>query len=1019
MSARQELNSYLARLEQRLRVGTLSQGAAILTSSALVATVVLVLGANALAFSEGSVTAARLLLVCAIGSAAVFGVALPLWRLSRAGAVRKAEVVFPQFQQRLVTFAEREEAGDDPFIDLLAADALEVAAGAEPAVVAPNWRVLMMVGTGAVSVAVLVWMITAMPGFLGYGAHLLWTGSHAGAAPLYDIKVSPGDITVRRHADQLITAQPSGMLAPTVRLYARYQSASKWEPVTMQPRSGSSGYQFVFTGLPENVEYYVQAGARQSAHFNIKVVDLPSVKQIKVTYHYPAWTGLKDTVEERGGDIRAIEGTRAELEVATDRPLASGLLVLDNGQQVRLTGGGEGNRYTGEIQVDADGLYHVAALDAGQPVRLSEDFFIEARKAGAPDVVLSRPGGDYRASPIEEVTFAVRARDEFGLKDLQLHYSVNGAPEKTVPLLKQSGEKEANGTSMLALEDFKLVPGDLISVYATAKDARSESHTDMMFVQVDPFEREFSQSQQSGGGGGGGGGGGQGNDPSEISRREKEMIAATFKQQGDKKATEKQAAETAKFLSDAQATLRDQSESLAGRLDARELTRENPEFSAFQQEMAAAAEAMGPAASTLKAGKWQSAIPEEQKALQHLLRAEATFRQIEVAFGARGGGGGGGGAGRDLASLFDLELDTQKNQYETQQSASSADERAQSINDALQKLDELARRQEELAAKQRNDSAQSFDQRWQQEMLQREAEQLQKQVEQLARQQNGQQQSGQQQNGQQQNGQQQGGQQQNGQQQGGQQSGQQGSGQAQAGQSGQGGQSGQSGQSAQTGQSGQSGQAGQPGEQGRAQQSQADARARASEQAAQQALDRLRQAQDEMRRAASQGQNAADARLAAERLREASSLLGGAQAQDATGRLGSIAREADRLASEEKSQADRVKQLKDRSQTGGAQRGDSAKDIQQLAADRQRLADQLAGLEQNMRNAAKELSSTQRAVADKLRQALDGADSSDLETRLQRTADWLRTGIDPNANGTETQIAAGLQRLRDETAQAQ
>ena len=191
----------------------------------------------------------------------------------------------------------------------------------------------------------------------------------------------------------------------------------------------------------------------------------------------------------------------------------------------------------------------------------------------------------------------------------------------------------------------------------------------MMFIQVDPFEREFSQSQQAGGGGGGGGGGGQRNDPSEISRREKEMIAATFKQQGDKKATEKQAAETAKFLSDAQSTLRDQSLSLSGRLEARDLTRENQEFSVFQQEMTAAAEAMTPAATELQQQKWQDAIPEEQKALQHLLRAEATFRQIEVAFGAGGGGGGGGGAGRDLASLFDLELDTEKNQYETQQSA--------------------------------------------------------------------------------------------------------------------------------------------------------------------------------------------------------------------------------------------------------------------------------------------------------------------------------------------------------------
>jgi len=59
--------------------------------------------------------------------------------------------------------------------------------------------------------------------------------------------------------------------------------------------------------------------------------------------------------------------------------------------------------------------------------------------------------------------------------------------------------------------------------------------------------------------------------------------------------------------------------------------------------------------------QWKDAVPLEQKALQALLRAEATFRQIQVAFGQRGGGGGGGGgggAGRDLASLFDLELDT-------------------------------------------------------------------------------------------------------------------------------------------------------------------------------------------------------------------------------------------------------------------------------------------------------------------------------------------------------------------------
>ena len=683
MSARQELNSYVTQLEQRLRLGTLSRGTAIVVGAALGTTIALTLALSVLAFSDGSITGARLVLFVVLAAAAVFGLGIPFSRLTRVRAAKRAEEVFPGFQQRLETFVDKQ--GDEPFLELLAADALDVARTVAPETVAPNTTLMAWLGLGIASLAMLVWLVMAKPGFVGYGAHLLWTGSHGGASPVTELQVSPGDATVRRHADQLITATTPGLLSPQIVLYARYQSAAKWEQVVMQSRPGASGYQFVLTGVPENVEYYVEAGPRRSKHFNIRVVDLPSVKQIKVTYHYPSWTGLKDTSEDSGGDLRALEGTRADLEVVTDRPLTDGLLVLDGGTQVRLSGGA-GNHYQSAVPIEHDGAYHLAALDQGQAVRLSEDYFIEARKTNPPEISIARPGGDYRASAIEEVTVAVKAKDEFGLKNLDLHYSVNGGPEKTVRLLKQPDDKQASGSTVLALEDFKLVPGDLVSVYASAKDARSESHTDMLFVQVDPFEREFSQSQQAGGGGGSGGGGGQRSDPSEISRREKEMIAATFKQQGDRKTTSKQAAETAKFLSEAQSTLRDQSLSLSGRLEARDLTRENHEFSVFQQEMTAAAEAMTPAATRLQQQRWPDAIPEEQKALQHLLRAEATFRQIEVAFGAGGGGGGGGGAGRDLASLFDLELDTEKNQYETQQSASSADQRAQEINEALKKL---------------------------------------------------------------------------------------------------------------------------------------------------------------------------------------------------------------------------------------------------------------------------------------------------------------------------------------------
>src|SRR5471032_2782 len=180
-----------------------------------------------------------------------------------------------------------------------------------------------------------------------------------------------------------------------------------------------------------------------------------------------------------------------------------------------------------------------------------------------------------------------------------------------------------------------------------------------MFIQAKPFEREFSQSQESGGGGGGGGGQA---DPAQISQREKEIISATFKQQGDKRSTQQQATDIARLLTQSQSTLRDQAVSLSGRLQARELTDEVQAISDFQKDMIAASQAMAPAAQQLQQEKWKDAIPNEQKALQFLLRAEATFRQIQVAFGSRGGGGGGGGgAARDMAALFDLELDTENN----------------------------------------------------------------------------------------------------------------------------------------------------------------------------------------------------------------------------------------------------------------------------------------------------------------------------------------------------------------------
>lgn len=175
----------------------------------------------------------------------------------------------------------------------------------------------------------------------------------------------------------------------------------------------------------------------------------------------------------------------------------------------------------------------------------------------------------------------------------------------------------------------------------------------------------------------------------------------------------------------------------------------------------------------------------------------------------------------------------------------------------------------------------------------------------------------------------------------------------------------------------------------------------------------------------------AEARRAADRLREAQDLLAGAQQQHANGRLDSMSRDADRLAEQEKEQSQKLGQMPSSSAAPGRfgrfgygygynAQGSNSPELQKLADQRQRLADDLAQLQKQMRDAERDLASNQRPAANKLRDALGDLDSNDTENRIQKSADYLHLyGINGDSSDTEKQIASSLQNLSDQLHQAQ
>jgi hypothetical protein len=997
MTALEQLNGYVRQVERRLRLFAASRGFAFVAGLALALTVVLVAICNRFQFAQDVVLPLRILLLLAVASIVSFGLAIPLWKITRKRAAHIAEQSVPEFQERLLTVTEHPDPAN-PFTELVAEDALQVAREHSLDQVKPASWLWMLGGAGAVAAAILLWLIAAGPGYWGYGASLLWTGSaHAKQRPLYEVLVQPGDKTIRRKSDLPINAQLIGFSTHRVLLHARYGASAKWEEAAMQPAADSDRYQFVFPAVSDSVEYYVQADSARSKHFKISVKDLPAVKRLRVLLRYPSGLGLRDVSQDPGGDIRAVQGTRAEVSVLTDRRLEHGVLALDNGQKIELANG-DGNWTKAELPIAKDGAYHIAAIDGGETIRISEDYFIEAKKDEAPSVRITRPGHDPRVSPIEEMPVVVEAADDFGVKSLELHYSVNGGDEQVARFKSKRG-KDEQGHTTLYLENFKLAPGDVISMYGVASDANQTTRSDLLFAQAEAFDYKFSQSQQSGGMGGGGSMG----DNSNISERQKQIIAATFNELRGESKSKSSIQEQARFLSDMEGKLGAQAKTLADRMGNRELSQANPEFEKFSKLMTFASSEMGEAVDQLQPGKWKGALVPEQKALQSLLRAEAIFRDIQVAFGPQNGGGAGGGMQRELARMFDLELDTSKNQYETgQQQNDTASEQQKAIDAAFERLQMLARRQQELA--QQHSQQQPAEQRWQEEQLRREAEELRRQMEQLAsNSQNGQQQS-QSQNGQ------------------------------------------QSSSGSQSGRQSASSEGRQGGQQGNE-----------VNQAMRHASEALKQAEDEMRNAVGNGDAAAQQRAAGQ-LAEAQRQLSAALHRSAGNSLSDLSQQADSLAQQQRDVSNHMKQMY-RQQPGanganelssilgesgempemndpefprfgyGYRRRNRPQELRPmyrpteeekaLAAQKEKLARQLEELQRGMEQQQQNLQATAPDAANKVRRALSDAEQKELALRMQKNAQWIREGYGDRNLAMEDNVTAGVEQLSRDLQGAQ
>jgi hypothetical protein len=650
-----------------------------------------------------------------------------LKRISDSRIARLIEERTPGTEDRLVSAIEYSDSHPNispAIISRLHQDANQTSANVNLRDVIRRSRLLTYGSAAVASLLIFAGVLKWGPREISEGVtQLIMPTTFASSVNALSIKVKPGSARVPKGSDQDIVATLVNFDSQVVTIYARpLGSKVDWQGQTMEPAKARTDFRYSIFNIQDSMEYFVESNTIRSDVFKLNVVDLPFVKQLDLSLNFPVFTHLPTKLIEDGGDVAALKGTVATITAHLSGKVRAARIVFPDGKKTEMRSEGAG--FVGELTVSSDTSYFIELVSTdGETYRGSNEYDVTILEDQPPTISFDKPGRDKKATNLEEVFTQARAEDDYGVVSMDLHFSVNGGEEKNVNLqqLTRESARSLTGAYTFFLEEYKLKPGDFISYYAKARDANSEATSDIYFIEIKPFEMEYKQSQQQGGGMPGQGGD---QDQNALSRRQKDLIAATHRliREGDKYTTQERK-DGYEAVALGQEKLRADTLEFLDRMGRRLGGESQKQMVEIAEKLKKAAGEMEYAPPPLRKELGKDALPPEQRALQNLLAADALFREVQVAFGNQSGGGGNSDRQQqELAGLFELELDKMKNQYETVQRAQQQ-QAQQEKSEAERRLEELARRQQQALDEQRRRLAQSANgssgsnQRQQQEMI--------------------------------------------------------------------------------------------------------------------------------------------------------------------------------------------------------------------------------------------------------------------------------------------------------------
>ena len=417
--------------------------------------------------------------------------------------LEKLERVIPDLRSLLRNALDLERGGSEhtssELADALRAETarrIEVAAiGTLRPRIAPA-RPLLAIAAAALALAALTF---ARPAAVARSWATLF--SPARSAPPVTLAVEPGSIKLSPGATLSIRARVTGTQAAP-----RLERSGAHAPAAVD-EGGAAGehvWRFDLPPVTREEDYRVRVAAASSPRYHIALSGEAQPVSFDVEYRAPNYARLP---VQRGrmtrGDLSALRGTRAAVEVTFDRDLTA----LD----VRLPGGAAApftalspRRWRGVIPIDREGEWTLAATTPGAESKFS--YALRPVPDQPPVIAVRIPEGDLDLPDGQQVPLEVLGQDDLGLSalELEMHKGAD-APWQRVPLATFAGEpRESHVISHWDASTLGLLPGETATFRFALYDndafgrgvARSGTYS-LRFPSLNDLYRQVSDKQEA------------------------------------------------------------------------------------------------------------------------------------------------------------------------------------------------------------------------------------------------------------------------------------------------------------------------------------------------------------------------------------------------------------------------------------------------------------------------------------------------------------------------------------------